>query len=197
MSIKTPKSKTRLRQSKVFKELNNKIQKKIILMDGAMGTMIQQENLSEEDYRGNDNFSNCKLTENQIEILNAAYKNGSEVKGNNELLSITQPQIVKNIHERYLQAGAEIIGTNTFGATTIAQSDYNLESLAYDMNLNSAKLACEARDKYSNSSDVRLVYSRMVDSWTVYHSHTPLSTSSCNTSMIFSKSHVKYSRLGL
>lgn len=157
MSIKTPKSKTRLRQSKVFKELNNKIQKKIILMDGAMGTMIQQENLSEEDYRGNDNFNNCKLTENQIEILNAAYKNGSEVKGNNELLSITQPQIVKNIHERYLQAGAEIIGTNTFGATTIAQSDYNLESLAYDMNLNSAKLACEARDKYSNSSDKKFV----------------------------------------
>ena len=122
-----------------------------------MGTMIQQQNLSEEDFRGNLNSHKSKLTENQIKILKTAYKNGSEVKGNNELLSITQPQIIRSIHEKYLQSGAEIIGTNTFGATTIAQSDYNLENLAYDMNINSARLACEARDKYSTTSNKKFV----------------------------------------
>ena len=80
MSNKTPKLQNKLRQSKVFKELNNKIQNKIILMDGAMGTMIQQENLSEGDYRGNDNSHKSKLTENQIKILKTAYKNGTTLK---------------------------------------------------------------------------------------------------------------------
>ncbi len=150
-------SNSKLKKSKVFEELSSRISQKIMLMDGAMGTMIQQENLSESDYRGIGNESYTELTKEQLEILENAYKKGAEVKGNNELLSLTQPEIIKGIHEQYLDAGAEIIGTNTFGATSIAQGDYCLENLASDMNLYSAKLAREACQKYSTKDHKRFV----------------------------------------
>jgi 5-methyltetrahydrofolate--homocysteine methyltransferase len=157
MSNKTTTQKNKLKKSKIFEELNSKINQKIMLMDGAMGTMIQQENLSEDDYRGIGNESSINFTKEQLLILENAYKKGAEVKGNNELLSLTQPAIIRDIHEEYLDAGAEIIGTNTFGATSIAQGDYGLESLANDMNFYSAKLAREACEKYSSKNHRRFV----------------------------------------
>lgn len=97
---------------------------RIMVIDGAMGTMIQRYKLSEEDYRGKA-FAN----------------HPSSLKGNNDLLSITQPHIIREIHAQYLEAGADIIETNTFNANSISQADYGLQDLAYDLNLASAKLA--------------------------------------------------------
>uniref|UniRef100_A0A7S2W2U1 methionine synthase n=1 Tax=Mucochytrium quahogii TaxID=96639 RepID=A0A7S2W2U1_9STRA len=106
----------------------------IALYDGAMGTMIQnysKENvLEEEEYRG-ERFKDWN----------------TNVKGNNDLLTLTQPDVIKNIHLEYLQAGSQLIGTNTFSSTTIAQADYNMESLAYELNYYGAKLAREACDE--------------------------------------------------
>ncbi len=113
---------------------------RILILDGAMGTMIQRYKLDEARYRG-ERFKDF----------------GRDVKGNNELLSLTQPQIIAEIHEQYLAAGADIIETNTFGATTVAQADYGMESLAREMNLESAKLARAACDKYATPEKPRFV----------------------------------------
>jgi 5-methyltetrahydrofolate--homocysteine methyltransferase len=126
--------------SAIEKSLRHHLTQRILILDGAMGTMIQQYKLSEEDYRG-VRFANLKR----------------DVKGNNELLSLTQPHIVQAIHESYLAAGADILETNTFGATTIAQADYHLETLAYEMNLASARLARAACDKFSTPDKPRFV----------------------------------------
>lgn len=104
--------------------------KRIIVLDGAMGTMIQRYNLTEEDYRG-ERFADY----------------GQDVKGNNDLLSLTKPEVIKEIHKEYLEAGADILGTNTFSSTTIAQADYAMEDLAYEMNVESARIAREAADE--------------------------------------------------
>ncbi len=103
------------------------LQQKILIIDGAMGTMIQRHKLEEKDYRG-ERFKNWH----------------TDVKGNNDLLSITQPEIIIGIHKQYLDAGADIIETNTFSSTTIAQADYDMQSLAYELNVASAKCAKEA-----------------------------------------------------
>ena len=95
------------------------LQKRILVLDGAMGTMIQQYKLSEADFRGNL----PELLDHPIDL-----------KGNNELLSITKPEVILEIHQQYLAAGADIIETNTFGATSIAQEDYHLAHLAKRMN---------------------------------------------------------------
>ncbi len=108
------------------------ITSKILVLDGAMGTMIQRHKLKEEDYRG-ERFIN----------------HPSDLKGNNELLSIIRPDIISNIHNEYLKAGADIIETNTFNATSVSQNDYNLSELAYELNLQSAKLAKEQAQIYS------------------------------------------------
>jgi 5-methyltetrahydrofolate--homocysteine methyltransferase len=113
---------------------------RILILDGAMGTMIQRYKLDEARYRG-ERFKDY----------------ARDIKGNNELLSITQPQIISEIHEQYLAAGADIIETNTFGATTVAQADYGMESLAVEMNVESAKLARAACDKYSTPDKPRFV----------------------------------------
>ena len=105
---------------------------RILIIDGAMGTMIQRHKLEEADYRGK-RFKDWH----------------TDVKGNNDLLSITQPQIIADIHELYLEAGADIIETNTFSSTTIAQADYDMQSLAYELNVASAKCARRAADKYT------------------------------------------------
>ncbi|MGY8945921.1 MAG: homocysteine S-methyltransferase family protein [Flavobacteriales bacterium] len=108
------------------------LSKKILVLDGAMGTMIQQYKFSESDYRG-ERFKD----------------HPSSVQGNNDLLSLTQPEAIKTIHDKYLEVGADIIETNTFSSTSIGMSDYNMESIVYDLNYESAKIAKEATKKYN------------------------------------------------
>ena len=123
--------------SKTIKEI---LQDRILVLDGAMGTMIQRYNLKEEDFRGTQFLSSeCDL------------------KGNNDLLSITRPEIIKEIHSEYLKAGADIIETNTFSGTTIAQSDYSLEDAVYDINYKSAKIAKEVALAFSTPEKPRFV----------------------------------------
>ena len=109
--------------------IQDELKKRILIIDGAMGTMIQKYKLDEAAYRGSQ-FKD----------------HPSSLKGNNDLLSITQPDVIREIHQQYLEAGADIIETNTFNANTISQADYGLEDLAYDLNLASAKIAREVAD---------------------------------------------------
>jgi 5-methyltetrahydrofolate--homocysteine methyltransferase len=127
--------------------LRELLKNRILILDGAMGTMIQQYKLTEADYRG-ERFKDFKAPAGQRELF---------VKGNNELLSLTQPQIIQEIHEKYLAAGADIIETNTFGATSVAQDDYHMPELVHEMNVASAKLARAACDKYSKPDKPRFV----------------------------------------
>jgi 5-methyltetrahydrofolate--homocysteine methyltransferase len=108
------------------------LKEKILVLDGAMGTMIQDYKFSESDYRGS-RFKNHPCS----------------VKGNNDLLSLTQPEAIKSIHEKYLEVGSDIIETNTFSSTSIGMADYSMESIVYDINFESAKIAKEAALKYS------------------------------------------------
>lgn len=108
------------------------IKKRILVLDGAMGTMLQRYQFTEEDYRG-DRFKNW----------------ASPLKGNNDLLSITQPQAIEAVHRKYLEAGADIIETNTFSATTIAMADYHMEDLVYELNYESAKIARKVCDEFT------------------------------------------------
>jgi len=108
------------------------IEKRILVLDGAMGTMLQQYKFSEEDFRG-ERFKNFHIP----------------LQGNNDLLSITQPKAIKEIHAKYLEAGADIIETNTFSGTSIAMADYQLESIVYELNYQSAKIAKEVADEFS------------------------------------------------
>jgi 5-methyltetrahydrofolate--homocysteine methyltransferase len=128
-------------------QLRDTLKKRILILDGAMGTMIQQYKLTEADYRG-ERFANFAAPTGERELF---------VKGNNELLSLTQPQVIQEIHEKYLAAGADIIETNTFGATSVAQDDYHMAHLVYEMNVKSAKLAKAACQKYSTPDKPRFV----------------------------------------
>ena len=114
--------------------IKQELEKRILIIDGAMGTMIQRHKLEEEDYRG-ERFKDWH----------------TDVKGNNDLLSITQPDIIVGIHKQYLSAGADIIETNTFSSTSIAQADYDMQSLAYELNVASAKCARKAIDEFLSS----------------------------------------------
>ena len=116
------------------------LSQRIAILDGAMGTMIQRFKLNEAQYRG-DRFKDFER----------------DVKGNNELLSLTRPDVIQDIHESYLAAGADLIETNTFGATTIAQEDYRMAHLAREMNVESARLARAACDKFSTPDKPRFV----------------------------------------
>ncbi|HAE30589.1 MAG TPA: 5-methyltetrahydrofolate--homocysteine methyltransferase [Flavobacteriales bacterium] len=112
--------------------IEEEINKRILVLDGAMGTMIQRHKLEEQDFRkGWFENHNCPL------------------KGNNDLLSLTRPEIIKDIHDQYFEAGADIVETNTFSGTSIAQADYNLESAVVDINYHSAKIARASADEYS------------------------------------------------
>ena len=121
-------------------QLPQLLKQRILILDGAMGTMIQRYKLGEAEYRG-ERFASFDR----------------DVKGNNELLSLTQPHVISEIHEQYLAAGADILETNTFGATRVAQADYRMEDLAAEMNLVSARLARIACDKYSTPDQPRFV----------------------------------------
>ena len=114
--------------------------KRIAVLDGAMGTMIQRFKLGEAQYRG-ERFKDWH----------------KDVKGNNELLSLTRPDVIRDIHECYLAAGADIVETNTFGATSIAQEDYDMAHLAREMNVASARIARPACDRYSTPDKPRIV----------------------------------------
>ena len=114
------------------------LKKRILIIDGAMGTMIQRHQLTEADYRG-DRFKDWH----------------TDVKGNNDLLSLTQPEIIVGIHKQYLEAGADIIETNTFSSTSIAQADYDMQALAYELNVASAKCARNAADEFTSKDPTR------------------------------------------
>ena len=113
-----------------YQQLRDLLGQRIAFLDGAMGTMIQRHKLSEEDFRG-ERFKD----------------HATDLKGNNDLLSLTQPEIIQEIHHQYLEAGSDIIETNTFSATSIAQADYGLEDIAYELNKVSAELARKAADE--------------------------------------------------
>ena len=113
-----------------IRHLNEAVNERILILDGAMGTMIQRHKLDEDGYRG-ERFKGFDR----------------DLKGNNDLLVLTQPEIIRDIHSAYLEAGADIIGTNTFNAQAISQADYGLEDLSYEMNVAAAKLAREAADE--------------------------------------------------
>ena len=123
-----------------MKTLQQLLEERILILDGAMGTMIQRYKLEEADYRG-ERFADWP----------------SELKGNNDLLSLTQPQIIRDIHKAYLEAGADIVETNTFNSTTVSMADYGMEDLVYEINLESAKLARQAADEFSTGDKPRFV----------------------------------------
>ena len=114
-----------------LQQLEAALKSRILILDGAMGTMIQTYKLGEAEYRG-ERFADF----------------AHDVKGNNDLLVLTQPAIIQAIHEQYLEAGADIIETNTFNSTSIAQADYHMEALVYELNVQAASLACAAADKF-------------------------------------------------
>ena len=116
---------------KLYKALSERI----LVLDGAMGTMLQRYKFSEEDYRG-ERFTNWEYP----------------LKGNNDLLSLTQPQAIEEVHRKYLEAGADIIETNTFSGTTIAMADYHMEDLVYELNFESAKIARKVCDEFSTAN---------------------------------------------
>ncbi|BAO45649.1 5-methyltetrahydrofolate--homocysteine methyltransferase [Thiolapillus brandeum] len=120
--------------------LQQVLKKRILLLDGAMGTMIQRHKLTEEDYRG-ERFADWP----------------TDVKGNNDLLALTQPDIIRGIHEQYLDAGADILETNSFNATRASMADYGMEALVYEINVAAARLAREAADKFSTDDKPRFV----------------------------------------
>jgi len=114
-------------------KIQDAIKEKILVLDGAMGTMLQRNNFSEEDFRG-ERFKDFAFP----------------LKGNNDLLSLTQPEAVKEVHRLYYQAGADIVETNTFSGTTIGMADYHLEELVYELNFESAKIAREVADEFTD-----------------------------------------------
>ena len=123
-----------------IESLNRFIKERILILDGGMGTMIQNQKLGEADYRG-ERFADIE----------------QNVIGNNDLLSITQPNIIKDIHKAYLEAGCDILETNTFNSTRVSQADYDLESLVYELNYQSALLARLAADEFSTPEKPRWV----------------------------------------
>jgi 5-methyltetrahydrofolate--homocysteine methyltransferase len=119
--------------------LKQAVEKRILVLDGAMGTMIQRYKLDEAAYRG------------------TRFKDwGQDVKGNNDLLVLSQPDIIREIHDAFLDAGADMIETNTFNSTSISQSDYGLEEIAYELNLEAARLAREVADEWSEKTPDKL-----------------------------------------
>lgn len=111
------------------------LKERILVLDGAMGTMLQAYKFTEEDFRG-EQFKDWKLS----------------VKGNNDMLSITQPDAIKEIHRKYFQAGADIVETNTFSGTTIAMADYEMQDYVYQLNYESAKIAKEVADEFTKAN---------------------------------------------
>ncbi len=129
-----------MKQTRRIDVLKSIVKNKILLLDGAMGTMIQNQNLTEDDYRG-EKFKD----------------NDKDLKGNNDILSITQPQLIESIHTEYLEAGADIILTNTFNGSSISQADYNTQNQIHELNFSAATIARQAADKVSSDKRPRFV----------------------------------------
>jgi len=121
-----------MKKSAAYSQFEQQLEQRILILDGAMGTMIQAYKFEEQDYRG-DRFADWHL----------------DVKGNNDMLVLSQPDVIKAIHNEYLEAGADILETNTFNATTIAMADYDMESYSAEINFAAAKIAREAADEYT------------------------------------------------
>jgi 5-methyltetrahydrofolate--homocysteine methyltransferase len=119
-------------------KISDLLAERILFLDGAMGTMIQRHKLGEADYRG-ERFADWP----------------SDLKGNNDLLVLTQPHIIADIHRQYLEAGADIVETNTFNATRVAMADYGMEELSFEINVAAARLARNAADEVTASSPDR------------------------------------------
>ena len=114
------------------KTISQIVSERILILDGAMGTMIQQYNLKEEDFRG-ERFAHIP----------------GQLKGNNDLLCLTRPDVIQDIHRKYLEAGADIIETNTFSSTTVSMADYHVEEYVREINLAATRLARELADEYT------------------------------------------------
>src|SRR6187200_2189066 len=119
-------------------QLHSLLAKRILILDGAMGTMIQRYKLTEPDFRGERLKDHAK-----------------DLRGNNDLLILTRPDVISEIHHQYLAAGADIIETNTFSSTTVAQADYALEHLAYELNVEGARLAKAACEEWTKKTPDR------------------------------------------
>ena len=122
-----------LKEERKMSKIQEEIKNRILVLDGAMGTMLQRYKFEEEDFRG-DRFKDF----------------AHPLKGNNDLLSLTQPEAVKEVHRLYFQAGADIVETNTFSGTTIGMADYHMEDLVYELNFQSAKIAREVADEFTD-----------------------------------------------
>ncbi|MDD5404951.1 MAG: methionine synthase, partial [Sulfuricella sp.] len=122
--------------------LHQQLQQRILILDGAMGTMIQRYKLDEDEYRGVHAHGGCACSHRQFG------DHVGDLKGNNDLLVLTQPHIIREIHAAYLEAGADILETNTFNATSVAMADYHMEHLVYDINVAAARLAREVADEF-------------------------------------------------
>jgi 5-methyltetrahydrofolate--homocysteine methyltransferase len=120
------------KKSKMKTDIRKLLNERILILDGAMGTMIQRHNLQEADYRG-ERFKDFH----------------KDIKGNNDLLCLTQPQIIKDIHRKYFEAGSDIVETNTFNAQQVSMEDYDMQHLSREINLEAAKIAREAADEYT------------------------------------------------
>ena len=114
--------------------IKNILKQRILVLDGAMGTMLQRYNFSEEDFRG-ERFKDYPTS----------------LKGNNDLLSLTQPKAIAEVHRKYFEAGADIVETNTFSGTTIGMADYNMEDLVYELNFESAKIAKQVAEEFTKA----------------------------------------------
>ena len=119
----------------IMSDIKLEIQKRILVLDGAMGTMLQRYKFTEEDYRG-ERFKDYPTS----------------LKGNNDLLSLTQPKAIAEVHRLYFEAGADIVETNTFSGTTIGMADYNMEDLVYELNYESAKIAKQVADEFTQKN---------------------------------------------
>ena len=122
-----------LKEERKMSKIQEEIKNRILVLDGAMGTMLQRYKFEEEDFRG-DRFKDF----------------AHPLKGNNDLLSLTQPEAVKEVHRLYFKAGADIVETNTFSGTTIGMADYHMEDLVYELNFQSAKIAREVADEFTD-----------------------------------------------
>ena len=140
--------------------LKDLLSQRIVILDGAMGTMIQQHKLEETDYRG-QRFSDWP----------------SDLKGNNDLLGITRPDVIQSIHRDYFEAGSDIIETNTFNSTSIALADYGMESLAHELNVANARLARAAADEVMAADPARRCFvAGALGPTTVSYTHLTLPT---------------------
>lgn len=134
-------------------QLEQQLKNRIFVLDGAMGTMIQRHKLSEEQFRG-ERFADWP----------------SDLKGNNDLLVLTQPEIIRDIHSQYFAAGADIVETNTFNSTTIAMADYKMEALSVEINETAARLARECADEWTcKTQKNRVMWLGFWDQQTVQH----------------------------